>query len=143
MAKTKTFDAIIIGAGVIGNALALELTRLGHKTISVDALPGAGYGSIPNSCAIIRLHYSTLGGTAFTYAPYFYWKRWSDYLGHRQVDNLASFRQTGCLAMKTVGNNHDSQPLSFTLCHIDFVLDTATMFRLRTINTESSFSVLD
>ena len=41
------------------------------------------------------------------------------------------------------GNNHDTHPLSFALGHIDFVLDTATMSRLRTINPESSFSVLD
>ena len=40
------------------------------------------------------------------------------------------------------GNNHDTHPLAFALSHIDFVLDTATVSRLRTINPESSFSVL-
>ena len=41
------------------------------------------------------------------------------------------------------GNNHDTHPLPFCpVGHIDFVLDTTTMSRLRTINPESSFSVL-
>ena len=60
-------DAVVIGAGVIGAAVALELTRGGRKTISVDRLPAAGYGSTSSSCAIIRVHYSTLEGTAFAY----------------------------------------------------------------------------
>jgi len=40
------------------------------------------------------------------------------------------------------GNDHDRHPLQFDLAHIDFVLDTATMSRLRKINPDSSFSVL-
>ena len=95
MAKAKTFDAIIISADVIGCALALELTCHGRKTMSVDMLPVAGYGSTSSSCAIIRVHYSTLDGTAFAYDGYFYWKHWSDYLSHQGGDNLASFRETG------------------------------------------------
>ena len=31
---------------------------------NVDKLPEAGYGSTSNSCAIIRLHYSTPAGVA-------------------------------------------------------------------------------
>ena len=39
---SKTADAIIIGAGVIGAAVALELARKGWKTLSLDRpqLPG-------------------------------------------------------------------------------------------------------
>jgi len=40
------------------------------------------------------------------------------------------------------GNDHDRHPLQFGLAHIDFVLDTATMSRLRKVNPDSSFSVL-
>jgi 2-polyprenyl-6-methoxyphenol hydroxylase-like FAD-dependent oxidoreductase len=35
----KTYDAIIIGAGVIGAPIAYELSRMGYKTLSVDKLP--------------------------------------------------------------------------------------------------------
>ena len=32
-------DAVIIGAGVIGAAVALELNRIGVRTVSVDRIP--------------------------------------------------------------------------------------------------------
>ena len=40
------------------------------------------------------------------------------------------------------GNDHDQKPFQYPLEHLDFVLDTATMSRLREINPDSSFSVL-
>ena len=40
------------------------------------------------------------------------------------------------------GNDHDRYPMPFLLDHIGFVLNTATVSRLRPINPESSFSVL-
>ena len=73
-------DVIIIGAGVIGAATAFELNKAGYSTISVDKHPAAGYGPTSGSCAIIRVHYSTLEGTAFAYEGYFYWRDWADYL---------------------------------------------------------------
>jgi len=63
----KTYDAIIIGAGVIGAAVGYELAKKGRRTLNIDFLPAAGYGSTSNSCAIIRLYYSTLDGTAMAF----------------------------------------------------------------------------
>ena len=60
-------DAVIIGAGIIGAATAFELSKKGYRTLSVDMNPAAGYGPTSASCAIIRVHYSTLEGTAFAY----------------------------------------------------------------------------
>ncbi|MEX3007719.1 NAD(P)/FAD-dependent oxidoreductase [Hoeflea sp. TYP-13] len=99
-----TTDAIVIGAGVIGAATALELNRSGIRTISVDKNPAAGYGSTSGSCAIIRVHYSTLEGTAFAYEGYHYWREWADYLGVEDERGLAEFRETGCLVMCTEQN---------------------------------------
>ncbi|MDP6416844.1 MAG: FAD-dependent oxidoreductase, partial [Gammaproteobacteria bacterium] len=45
MGSNKSYDAIIIGAGVIGCATAFELAKRGLKTLNVDALPTSGYGS--------------------------------------------------------------------------------------------------
>jgi sarcosine oxidase subunit beta len=99
-------DAVVIGAGVIGAAVALELTRGGRKTISVDRLPAAGYGSTSSSCAIIRVHYSTLEGTAFAYDGYFDWKHWKAFLDCPVDIETARFQESGCLVMKTEGNGH-------------------------------------
>ncbi len=62
------YDAIIIGAGVIGANLAFELSKAGYDTVNLDKLPAAGYGSTANSCAIIRTHYSTWQGVALARA---------------------------------------------------------------------------
>ena len=40
------------------------------------------------------------------------------------------------------GKDHDRDPMQFRLSHIDYVLNTSNMSRLREINPESSFSVL-
>ncbi len=103
---SQTADAVIIGAGIIGAATALELSRKGLKTISVDKNPAAGYGSTSGSCAIIRVHYSTLDGTAFAYEGYHYWRDWADYLGVEDERGLAEFRETGCLVMCTEQNGY-------------------------------------
>ena len=73
---SKTYDAIIIGAGVIGSAIGFELAKKGYKTINIDRNPTSGYGSTAASCAIIRVHYSTFDGCALAYEGYHYWKDW-------------------------------------------------------------------
>ncbi|MFT5657130.1 MAG: sarcosine oxidase subunit beta [Gammaproteobacteria bacterium] len=100
------YDAIIIGAGIIGAAVGLELSRKGWKTLNIDKLPAAGYGSTSASCAIIRTHYSTLDGTAFAYEGYFYWKDWAAYLGTDDERGLAEFHDRGCMIMKTAANGY-------------------------------------
>ena len=103
---TSDADAIIIGAGVIGTATAFELAKLGYKTVTVDANHDAGAGSTGGSCAIIRVHYSTLAGSAFAYEGYFYWRDWADYLEASDEKGLARFVECGCLVMATEANGY-------------------------------------
>jgi len=108
MSKDLTADVIVIGAGIIGTAVALELAKAGRKTLCVDRAPKAGYGSTSSSCAIIRVHYSTLEGTAFAFDAYHDWENWSGYLGSNLPTDLEAsrFHETGCLVMKTEGNGY-------------------------------------
>src|SRR5918993_1010938 len=99
----SSYDAIIIGAGVIGTAIGLELARRGLKTLNVDRHPAAGYGSTSSSCAIIRCFYSTVAASAFALEGYHYWKNRKEYLGVEDGRGLARFR-TGCLVLKTEAN---------------------------------------
>ncbi len=101
-----TFDAIIIGTGVIGTATAFEMVKKGWKTLSIDRNSQIGHGSTAGSCAIIRMHYSTLDGTAFAWEGYHYWRDWADYLGLPQESILAQFKQCGCLVMQTKANGN-------------------------------------
>lgn len=97
-------DAIIIGTGVIGAAVAFEMAKAGWKTLSLDRNSQVGHGSTAGSCAIIRMHYSTFDGTAFAWEGYHYWRDWAEYLGLPADANLAQFCETGCLVMKTDAN---------------------------------------
>ncbi|MDX2445887.1 MAG: FAD-dependent oxidoreductase, partial [Desulfobacterales bacterium] len=98
----KTFDAIIIGAGVIGAPIAYELAKKGYRTLSIDKRPDAGEGSTAGSCAIVRAHYSTEDGVAFAYEGFKYWLDWENYLDH-VVDEkgLAKYMNTGSILLKS------------------------------------------
>ena len=63
---TETFDAVVIGAGVVGAATAFHLAKLGGlKVCVVDRGPVCG-GGTAKSCAIVRSHYSVPSNTALT-----------------------------------------------------------------------------
>ena len=107
-------DAIIIGTGVIGAAVAFEMAKAGWKTLSLDRNAQVGHGSTAGSCAIIRMHYSTIDGTAFAWEGYHYWRDWAEYLGLPEGADLAQFRETGCLVMKTEANGHLSKHMKYS-----------------------------
>ena len=102
----RQYDAIIIGAGIIGAAIAFELAKKHYKTLNVDKLPSAGYGSTSGSCAIIRLHYSTPDGVATAREGYYYWINWPEYLEVQDELGLANYINTGCLVIKTELNKY-------------------------------------
>jgi sarcosine oxidase subunit beta len=104
----RNYDAIIIGAGIIGCATSLALGRKGWKVLNLDRLPAAGYGSTSGSCAIIRPYYSTLDGSAMAYESHYYWKNWADYLGGDDIDErgLIEYHNVGSLVMKTEANDY-------------------------------------
>jgi sarcosine oxidase subunit beta len=102
----RQYDAIIIGAGIIGAAIAFELAKKDYKTLNVDKLPSAGYGSTSGSCAIIRLHYSTPDGVATAREGYYYWINWPEYLEVEDELGLANYINTGCLVIKTELNKY-------------------------------------
>ena len=103
---SKNYDVVIVGAGIIGACIGLELAKKGYKTVNIDKLPAAGYGSTGNSCAIIRTHYSTHEGCAMAYEGFFYWRDWPGYIGVEDESGLAEFLQTGAMVFKTELNNH-------------------------------------
>ena len=54
--NSKT-DVVIIGAGVVGASIALELQRSGRKVLDVDKGESVGGGSTSASSALIRFNY--------------------------------------------------------------------------------------
>ena len=102
----KNYDAIIIGAGIIGCCTAFELAKRGYKTLNVEKLGASGQGSTGGSCAIIRLHYSTPDGVAMAREGYYYWLEWPQYLQVEDKSGMARYVNTGCLVIKTALNKY-------------------------------------
>ena len=100
-------DVVIIGAGVIGAAIAFELSKKGYRTVNLDKLPASGYGPTSNSCAIVRAHYSSLEGVAMAYEGFFYWKDWPGYLGVTDEAGTALYMNSGTILLKSATGHHD------------------------------------
>ena len=101
----EQYDAVIIGAGVIGACTAFEMAKKGWKTLSFDKLPQAGYGSTSGSCAIIRTYYSAFETCALAYEGWHYWQDWAGYIGIEDKAGMIEYRNTGCMVIKT-DHNH-------------------------------------
>jgi sarcosine oxidase subunit beta len=102
----ETADVVVIGAGIIGAAIAFELAKRGHSTINVDANAGPSLGATSNSCAIVRAHYSTLEGVAMAYEGFRYWQEWDDYVGVTDEAGMAVYRQCGTATLKSRSGHH-------------------------------------
>jgi sarcosine oxidase, subunit beta len=96
---THTADAIVIGTGIIGAAIAYELALSGLRVVSVDRLGDIGSGSTSSSSSIIRFHYSTFEGVAASWEAKFGWENWREYLGDPPAETLAKFLKVGCLIL--------------------------------------------
>ncbi len=94
---STTADAIVIGAGIVGAAVAYELARGGRDVVIVDRQPGPGLGSTSASSAIVRFHYSTFEGIATSWEAKFGWESWPEYLGLSSADGTARYHRTGAL----------------------------------------------
>jgi sarcosine oxidase subunit beta len=101
-----SYDAITIGSGIIGCCIAFELSKRGWKTLNIDKLAAAGSGSTANSCAVVRIHYSTLEGTATAYESYHYWNDWAKYLEIEDPHGFAKFIKRGILVFKSQANDN-------------------------------------
>jgi sarcosine oxidase subunit beta len=95
-------DVVIVGAGVIGAAISLELARSGRRVFVVDKGPGIGFGSTSASSAIVRFHYSTFTGVAAAWESRQLWADWRGHLGYDDPAGLASFVRTGMLVLDPV-----------------------------------------
>ena len=100
------FDAVVIGAGAIGAATTLELSRRGWRVVCVDKNAAAGSGSTLNSSAIVRFSYSTKPGIILAWEGLHYWLNWSEYIGVDDENGLIEFRQCGKLMLLTDDSDH-------------------------------------
>ncbi|MEV0536306.1 FAD-dependent oxidoreductase [Kitasatospora sp. NPDC050463] len=96
---SRRADAVVVGAGVIGAAIALELARSGRQVVVVDKAGAAGHGSTSASSAIIRFNYSTFDGVATAWEAQHLWTSWPEHLRLTDRRPLAAFHRTGAVLL--------------------------------------------
>ncbi len=69
--RALTADAVVVGSGVIGSAVALELARGERPVLVLDEAAGPGHGSTSASSAVIGFLYSTYDTTATSWEATF------------------------------------------------------------------------
>jgi sarcosine oxidase, subunit beta len=108
-------DAIVVGAGVIGSAIALELQRGGRQVLVVDKGEAVGGGSTSASSSVIRFSYSTLDGVIASWEAMHQWADWARHLGHLEGPGCR-FHRIGMLNLTAPDEN-----LAPMLAHFDTV----------------------
>ena len=97
---SEDYNAIIIGAGIIGCCIAYELGKKNFRTLNIDFQPAAGAGSTSNSCGNVRFYYSTHDGVAIAYESAWYWHNWRKYIGVADPRGIAGYHNTGSVFIK-------------------------------------------
>ena len=108
--NSRAYDAIIIGAGVIGASVALGLSRRGLKTLNVDILPAAGYGSTSNSSAVIRPFYSAIESCALAHEARHRWLDWPEFIHSHDERGYARYKECGMLVLMAEGDGQRFHP---------------------------------
>ena len=77
----QSYDAIVIGAGVIGSSVAYHLARLGAgKVLVLDRLQ-IGAGTSTQSSGILRTHYSVIENVELAKRSWAVFKDFAGYIG--------------------------------------------------------------
>ncbi len=89
---TQTYDAIVIGAGVMGASIAFHLAERGLKTAILERKVTAS-GATGHSSGLVRMHYDLAAESELTFASYkHYFGNWRE-----RVGGECGFQKTGFL----------------------------------------------
>jgi sarcosine oxidase subunit beta len=94
--------AIVIGAGIIGASVALELARKGMRVTVIERLSQPGQGSTARSSSVIRCHYTKRDAVALAHEGQRLWSQWAEFTGLESP--RATYHQTGVLFLVKRGD---------------------------------------
>jgi len=97
-------DVVVVGAGVLGASIALEMQRSGRSVTVVDKGVAVGGGSTGSSSAVVRYNFSTLAGVISAWESAHRWWSWADHLDMpEEVGPLAAFHRCPMLFLEPAG----------------------------------------
>jgi sarcosine oxidase subunit beta len=99
LVTTAPTSAIVVGAGIIGSSIALELSRRGWDVTVVDKGSTPGCGSTSASSAMVRFNYDNLQEVVLAWESYARWIDWGKHLGAEDPAGMATYVKTGLLVL--------------------------------------------
>src|SRR5512140_1656201 len=96
---TRTYDAIVIGAGVIGASVAYNLSQRGLKVLILER-QSIAVGATGASSGLVRMHYDIEVDSALAWESFQFFRNWRERIGGE-----CGFKKTGFLQIVTPDKN--------------------------------------
>jgi sarcosine oxidase, subunit beta len=103
----QTYDAIVIGAGVIGASVAYNLSRRGLKVLILERQT-IGSGATGASSGLVRMHYDIEVDSALAWESFHFFRNWRERIGGDTSTALSAscgFHKTGFLQIVAPDKN--------------------------------------
>jgi glycine/D-amino acid oxidase-like deaminating enzyme len=97
----QNYDAIVIGAGVIGTSIAFHLAERGLKPLVLERRQVA-FGATGSSSGLIRMHYDLEAESRLAWTGFQYFRNWRE-----RVGGECGYTRTGFLHIESA--EHESQ----------------------------------
>jgi glycine/D-amino acid oxidase-like deaminating enzyme len=121
----QKFDAIVIGAGVMGSAIAFELARGGRTVCVIDKGAGPGQGSTSASSAVLRFNYTTFDATALAWEAFHCWLDWQNHLEAPSAEGLVHANNIGMVMLEVPIANFERTAMLFEQVGIEYEIAQA------------------
>jgi len=131
MAEVAHYDVAIIGAGIVGCSTAFALAKRGLKTLNLEALPSAGYGSTSASSAIIRPMYTHEVSACISHECRFIWQAWSEFVGLPSSEPLARYDECGGVMLLREGELEGKEPMMNAMASAGVTFEVISSEQLR------------
>src|SRR3989304_496437 len=95
----QTFDAIVIGAGVMGASIAHNLSQRGLKVLILERQTVA-VGATGASSGLVRMHYDIEVDAALAWQRFHFFRNWRE-----QIGGECGFKRTGFLQIVSPEKN--------------------------------------
>src|SRR6266508_4429766 len=76
----QTYDAIVIGAGVMGASIAYNLSQRGLKALILER-QSIAVGATGASSGLVRMHYDIEVDSALAWQSFHFFKNWDERIG--------------------------------------------------------------
>src|SRR5512138_2084311 len=123
----ETYDAIVVGAGVIGASVSYNLSRRGLKVLILER-QSVGVGATGASSGLVRMHYDIEVDAALAWQSFHFFRNWRE-----RVGGECGFHRTGFLQIVSPDKNEQLRGNVEMQKRIGILTEVVTATEVKTI----------